>query len=451
MAYAGKHSVPRALRKDLWRPLCTVLFPEGDQGRHAFQKLREWRRLHEVDWDRSELPKLDKTKLRGPRGHNFKGLPIAASISRVGGPRVQHTDSDLRKRKMICDQKAASIADLAAVLAEQDQVGEANADSIVKTRQALTKLLLPYANLASESQISKLKQQVLDLHSPLPEGQSLDKTERQKRHATDKSLKKDLLFRRHVRDILSSQQQQAESSPDDANTNNTKTNNASRLTHAISTLDATTMWRMHHECLMGQTYEAGIAQEQNELARRIAVRDRRRRAREATAAANSNLARGGEADVVNKVVKPVRKPAEAVPAAAAAAAGPGPGHDATDTPKSPLATVVERVSAYTSGMLATIRRGPPRPFSSKGVEIKWNNPLDAEFAPQWPQDVMHGPMGYARYTAPPAVAKKARLSVQDGLFDVATGRFVGAVKRLDAPHVQRYNREQSWQAEAQAA
>lgn len=97
LPYLGKKTVPAVLRKDLWLPFALVEFPSPLQGLNAFRKLREFRRLHETAYpielitikEGDDAGKLMKIKQRG---------------------------------KVLMDQKANSVADLAAVLL-QDEVG----------------------------------------------------------------------------------------------------------------------------------------------------------------------------------------------------------------------------------------------------------------------------------------------------------------------------------------
>ncbi|KAG4424905.1 hypothetical protein IFR04_001876 [Cadophora malorum] len=89
LPFNGKKSVPAALRKDLWHPFAHIKFPPGTGhiGLSAFQKLREYRKRHELEWGDDIL--LDA------KGETRK----------------------LKDRaKAICDQKANSVADMAAVL-----------------------------------------------------------------------------------------------------------------------------------------------------------------------------------------------------------------------------------------------------------------------------------------------------------------------------------------------
>lgn len=105
LPFLGKKTVPARLRKDLWTPLCLVEFPRPAEGLLAYRRLREFRRLHETSY------------------------PISL-ITRPGPWRI--LESKKKRGKILMDQKANSIADLAAVLAlqkqgpSQDHVEEAN-------------------------------------------------------------------------------------------------------------------------------------------------------------------------------------------------------------------------------------------------------------------------------------------------------------------------------------
>ncbi|KAH6719831.1 transcriptional regulation of mitochondrial recombination-domain-containing protein [Leptodontidium sp. MPI-SDFR-AT-0119] len=89
LPFNGKKSVPAALRKDLWHPFAQIKFPvgAGPIGLSVFQKLREYRRRHELEWgDEVRLDDEGNARKKKDRG------------------------------KAICDQKANSVADIAAVL-----------------------------------------------------------------------------------------------------------------------------------------------------------------------------------------------------------------------------------------------------------------------------------------------------------------------------------------------
>ncbi|RFU31946.1 hypothetical protein B7463_g4348, partial [Scytalidium lignicola] len=134
-----KKTRPPALRKDHWMPLCTITFPEGATftstpsptspkarkapqnssstslstqtpiGLLAFQKLREYRKLHETTWD----PKTS---------------PVAVTSD------GKFLNRKVRQRKL-CDQKANSVADMAAVLAELGS--QAEEEGVLSQEQAI--------------------------------------------------------------------------------------------------------------------------------------------------------------------------------------------------------------------------------------------------------------------------------------------------------------------------
>ncbi|KAK4249611.1 transcriptional regulation of mitochondrial recombination-domain-containing protein [Corynascus novoguineensis] len=89
-AFTGKKLVPAKLRKDYWRPLAVVEFGEGkgDVGRSVFQKLRELKKRHLLEWD------ADAT--------------TEAALLRM---------SRRERGEALNDQRGIFVADLAAVLA----------------------------------------------------------------------------------------------------------------------------------------------------------------------------------------------------------------------------------------------------------------------------------------------------------------------------------------------
>jgi hypothetical protein len=92
--FNGKNLRPPSIRKDYWQPMAMIEFPEGqgEVGRSVLQKLREFRKRHELEWGdpntRAELAKLIKPWKKG--NHELG--------------------------RALNDQKANSVADIAAVL-----------------------------------------------------------------------------------------------------------------------------------------------------------------------------------------------------------------------------------------------------------------------------------------------------------------------------------------------
>ncbi|KAI1777831.1 transcriptional regulation of mitochondrial recombination-domain-containing protein [Hypoxylon cercidicola] len=90
--FNGKKLRPSKLRKDYWRPMAMIQFPEGqgEVGRSVFQRLRECKSLHELAWGDDMFYDKD------------------------GKPLSKH-----ERGKRLNDQKANTIADIAAVLGGQ--------------------------------------------------------------------------------------------------------------------------------------------------------------------------------------------------------------------------------------------------------------------------------------------------------------------------------------------
>lgn len=98
LTFFGKKSVPGEIRPDLWRPLATVFFPSQHQGLNAYRRLREFRKKHELSWPEAS----DGKTSRPPKRDRIRQL---------------------------MDQKANAVADLAAVLHIQKDIGTLQAAS----------------------------------------------------------------------------------------------------------------------------------------------------------------------------------------------------------------------------------------------------------------------------------------------------------------------------------
>lgn len=96
LPYLGKKTIPSRLRKDLWTPFAMIYFPSPHAGLAAYRKLREFRRLHETTYDLADI-----TETTGK--HKGSLLPTK------------------KRGKVLMNQKANSIADMAAVLLLQEQ------------------------------------------------------------------------------------------------------------------------------------------------------------------------------------------------------------------------------------------------------------------------------------------------------------------------------------------
>ncbi|KAL2137334.1 hypothetical protein VTI74DRAFT_3274 [Chaetomium olivicolor] len=84
--YTGKKLKPAKLRKDYWRPLALVEFGagKGDVGRSVFQKLRELKKRHELEWEDEELLNMSKRE-RGKALNDQRGNMVADLAAVLGG------------------------------------------------------------------------------------------------------------------------------------------------------------------------------------------------------------------------------------------------------------------------------------------------------------------------------------------------------------------------------
>ncbi|KAL2052119.1 hypothetical protein ABVK25_007561 [Lepraria finkii] len=96
LPFLGKKTVPSRLRKDLWTPFCMVYFPTPHLGLSAYRKLREFRRLHELSY------------------------PLETITVKEGKHRGNLMQTKQRG-KVLMNQKANSVADLAAVLLQAEK------------------------------------------------------------------------------------------------------------------------------------------------------------------------------------------------------------------------------------------------------------------------------------------------------------------------------------------
>jgi hypothetical protein len=109
LPFIGKHSVPSQLRPDEWTPHCVITFATPEQGHNAFRKLREFRKLHEVSWEKTNP--------------GWKQLKIEQRI------------------KKIMDQRANMSADLAEVLRIQETHGAHMATALEEQQQKATEFM----------------------------------------------------------------------------------------------------------------------------------------------------------------------------------------------------------------------------------------------------------------------------------------------------------------------
>ncbi|KAK0945360.1 hypothetical protein LTR29_003208 [Friedmanniomyces endolithicus] len=170
----GANYTPTHIRKDIWRPLWTLALPIEDphsraQGLHAFKKLREYRKLHELTWK----PSLALTK----RYTDAEVELEQKKLDQRGGSKKENVYDVIKRRKWtlrvrtVMDQKATSIADLAAVLLEQEEVGRKTTAKreveVAKDRRAEVKEILALARTHRKEGVGGLESELEGVRSRL--------------------------------------------------------------------------------------------------------------------------------------------------------------------------------------------------------------------------------------------------------------------------------------------
>jgi hypothetical protein len=157
------------LRKDLWRPLWTLSIPEGKhadaQGRHAFKKLREWRKLHETSWEPPATLALNHSKKEIER--------MQKQLDERGGAKKENVYDVIRHKKKklrvatVLDQRANSVADLAAVLAAQEALGgrtqRRRDNAVIGRRNFQVKTMLEQAEEAEQGGLAAIDARLAEL------------------------------------------------------------------------------------------------------------------------------------------------------------------------------------------------------------------------------------------------------------------------------------------------
>ncbi|KAI5926388.1 transcriptional regulation of mitochondrial recombination-domain-containing protein [Camillea tinctor] len=130
ISFKGKKLKPAKLRKDYWRPMAMIQFPEGLGlvGRSVFSRLRECKKLHEFSWDDSIFYDPDTKrpwtlKERGQVLNDQKANAVADMAAVLSG---------IGKGNKIWVPDAAAIAELEAEGKEVAQVAEDDQVEVTK-------------------------------------------------------------------------------------------------------------------------------------------------------------------------------------------------------------------------------------------------------------------------------------------------------------------------------
>ncbi|GME26300.1 hypothetical protein GTA08_BOTSDO01558 [Neofusicoccum parvum] len=369
LPYAGKKTVPAKLRKDVWRPLATVTFPLPAQGLSAYQKLREFRKLHELHWDNNkEYPMLPpETQKRIKEG---KSAPTKKE-----------------KGKIIMDQKANTVADLAAVLKMQT-AGEKSAEGAIQKALERARMSdLERLKLDVEEEIQVLKELRDKSHTgELPELtkqiaaveaklQDTGLSKSRIKDARQRALK--LRIRKNM--LLSAEEELAQKTEEHKTLEvATKVQNGAipevekQLAEAKSELAELKEWMAEARAAYIENKEQNADGED----KRKLLKDRKARLRGRVAELEREL---------NELV----------------AAKEWVGARLAELKAEP-----ERLKQMPLPKRGPLRkkilqaRNPMPPVTTDRVKIRWADLFDAEYAESWPEKVQHEALGLTRHSAP---------------------------------------------------
>lgn len=393
----GPNLKPPSVRRDSWKPFWTVTFPDDDdgysQGLHAFRKLREWRMLHEFN---STPPRA----LARPFGQNaIKGLQ--RRLDDRGGSKTETVYDLIRRRKksmrtrVVMDQKANSIADLAAVLIGQQHVGDTQRNA--RTRKGddqrnvqMAGWLLSLANTA-DIMIPKMEERLRKFEAVTTRPTDLAKAETgiskgQARRSIPRLERRLKAVRFAVAAISEAKAKYIEDAPGRATAAAKKA--AKKAEEAVAGA--------------GDTH----AQKIGTIPESDSVRQARETNPEAKNADTRTELSVDDTDVEashsgTEIVTRVEGKSDLVQGTE-----PSSHHDlqpylpSFDSQEIPFEILPKRAGNMGQDLLSQIKKMRKPIYSMKGVKIKWQDPLDAEYAAAWPELVTHEPMGFVQYSAP---------------------------------------------------
>ncbi|KAJ5246660.1 hypothetical protein N7468_001643 [Penicillium chermesinum] len=117
LIYHGKKTVPAELRRDMWAPYYSVHFSNSRLGLRAYQLLREFSMQRQLS-PPPEMITVTEELLAAKRPKN----PVEAEeFDKMNLKRIGKTMEKKERARVLMDQRATSVADIAAVVSIQDQ------------------------------------------------------------------------------------------------------------------------------------------------------------------------------------------------------------------------------------------------------------------------------------------------------------------------------------------
>jgi hypothetical protein len=110
LTFYGKQTQASHIRKDLWQPFAAVTCPTPEFGMNVYQRLREYRHVRDYSWTFRPTPEdIEET--------------LEKAMETRETPKFDNRLPTLKERaKLLMDQKASSIADLADVIRREAEI-----------------------------------------------------------------------------------------------------------------------------------------------------------------------------------------------------------------------------------------------------------------------------------------------------------------------------------------
>jgi len=129
LPFIGRHSKPPVVRPDEWAPHCVLTFPTAEQGHNAYRKLREFRKLHELSWAKTNPQwrlaplKQRMKKIMDQRANTSADIAEVLLIQELHGKNMREAlDEQQKKAVEYMDKKWPEIDALAnAALAKEKE------------------------------------------------------------------------------------------------------------------------------------------------------------------------------------------------------------------------------------------------------------------------------------------------------------------------------------------
>lgn len=155
MIYHGKKTIPGEFRRDMWMPYYSVHFADSELGLRAYQLLREFSKQRQLA-PPAEMITVTEEYLAQKRPRDAPG---AEAFDEKNMKRIGLTMEKKERARVLMDQKATSVADLAAALEMQEEyLSEVDGVDAEKKRGYLTRKARQRRREAFKRQVAKAEE-----------------------------------------------------------------------------------------------------------------------------------------------------------------------------------------------------------------------------------------------------------------------------------------------------